>query len=220
MNHPDCPRLQIDWRLPKVLATFVVLVWAASSFRIAVAQNEDDDGAAEILSKENVVDASRPPGGWKAAEVAQRLLFHDRLRTGEDSRATVRLSDLSILRMDELTESEILPPIVPGAKSTLDLKQGTEYFFSREQSREIHVQTPAANGAIRGTEFVVRVTENGRSTFIMLDGEVEVSNAQGSVVVHSGERAEVEPGGKPHKTAVIEAINSIQWCLYYPACSL
>ncbi|MGH9693826.1 MAG: hypothetical protein ACRD5Z_06785, partial [Bryobacteraceae bacterium] len=78
------------------------------------------------------------------------------------------------------------------------------------------MQTPAANGAIRGTEFVVAVAANGSSSFTMLDGEVEVSNAQGSVVVRNGERAEVEPGSKPRKTAVIEAINSVQWCLYYP----
>ncbi|MGH7937700.1 MAG: hypothetical protein ACREFG_04275, partial [Chthoniobacterales bacterium] len=80
----------------------------------------------------------------------------------------------------------------------------------------MRVQTPAANGAIRGTEFVVAVAANGSSSFTMLDGEVEVSNAQGSVVVRNGERAEVEPGSKPRKTAVIEAINSVQWCLYYP----
>ena len=118
--------------------------------------------------------------------------------------------------MDELTETEILPPQTATAKPTVDLKQGAGYFFSREKSREIRVQTPAANGAIRGTEFVVTVAANGNTSFLMLDGEVEVSNTQGSVVVRSGERADVEPGGKPRKTAVIEAINSIQWCLYYP----
>ena len=126
------------------------------------------------------------------------------------------MSDLSILRFDELTESEILPPKVASEKPTLNLKQGTTYFFSREKSRELNVQTPAANGAIRGTEFVVTVAANGNTSFTMLDGEVEVSNTQGSVVARSGERADVVPGGRPTKTAVIEAINSIQWCLYYP----
>ena len=101
-------------------------------------------------------------------------------------------------------------------KPTVDLKQGTGYFFSREKSREINVKTPAANGAIRGTEFVVTVAANGHSSFTMLDGEVEVSNAQGSVLVRSGERADAEPGRKPTKTAVIMTVNVVQWCLYYP----
>src|SRR5262249_26981394 len=46
--------------------------------------------------------------------------------------------------------------------------------------------------------------------------EVEVSNAQGSVLIHSGEQAEADPGQKPVKTAVIMSVNLIQWCLYYP----
>src|SRR5205814_10701289 len=48
------------------------------------------------------------------------------------------------------------------------------------------------------------------------DGELELSNAHGSVLVRSGEQASAEPGRKPTKTAVIEAINLVQWCLYYP----
>ncbi len=126
------------------------------------------------------------------------------------------MSDSSVLRVDELTVTEILPPEVASAKPTVDIKQGTGYFFSREKSREINVKTPAANGAIRGTEFIVAVAASGKSSFTMLDGEVEVSNAQGSVVVRSGERADVEPGHKPTKTAVIMAVDLVQWCLYYP----
>ena len=148
--------------------------------------------------------------------MGQKLAWHERLRTGEDSRAAVRMSDASVLRIDELTETEILPPQLANAKPTVDLKQGTGYFFSREKSREINVKNPAANGAIRGTEFIVAVAANGHSTFTMLDGEVEVSNAQGSVLVRSGERADAEPGHKPTKTAVIMTVNLVQWCLYYP----
>ena len=69
---------------------------------------------------------------------------------------------------------------------------------------------------MRGTEFVVAVAANGSTTVTMLDGEVELSNAQGSLVVSTGEQAKVDVGGRPRKTAVLEAINSVQWCLYYP----
>ena len=185
------------------------------SARVAIASDASPPNA-EILSKENSVDTSGLSAAWHPATVGQQLTWHDRLRTGEDSRAAVRMSDSSIMRVDELAEIEILPPVVASAKPTVDLKQGTGYFFSREKSREINVKTPAANGAIRGTEFIVAVAANGQSSFTMLDGEVEVSNAQGSVVVRSGERADVEPGHKPTKTAVIMTVNLVQWCLYYP----
>ena len=126
------------------------------------------------------------------------------------------MTDLSILRMDELTTIEVTPPSTASNTPGLNIKDGATYFFSREKSREIRVETPAVNGAIRGTEFVVAVAANGSTTVTMLDGEVELSNAQGSLLVTSGEQAKVDVGGAPRKTAVLEAINSVQWCLYYP----
>ena len=193
-----------------------VLVLGMSSTRMACAEETSHKGEAKVVSKENSVDSSRPPGEWRSATVGQELIVHDRLRTGEDSRAAVEFGDASVLRIDELTEEEILPPQVASAKPTLNLKQGSAYFFSREKSREIHVQTPAADGAIRGTEFVVDVAANGSAAFTVLDGEVEISNSQGSVSVQSGERADVQPGGMPAKAAVTNAMDSVQWCFYYP----
>ena len=181
-----------------------------------MAEDASDVAAAEIISKENSVDSSTSPDVWHPASVGQKLTWHDRLRTGEDSRAAVRLGDSSILRLDELTEAEVLPPPTATAKPTVDLKQGTAYFFSREKSREINIQTPAANGGIRGTEFVVTVAADGTTSFTMIDGEVETSNAQGSLVVRSGERADIEPGGTPVRTAANDPIESARWCFYYP----
>jgi tetratricopeptide (TPR) repeat protein len=203
-------------RISGLASFFSILFLGMSSSRIASAEEKSHQREAELVSKENSVDASRPPGEWRSATVGQELIVHDRLRTGEDSRAAVQFGDSSVLRIDELTEEEILPPQVASAKPTMDLKQGSAYFFSREKSREIHVQTPAANGAIRGTEFVVAVDANGSASFTIVDGEVEVSNAQGSVSVQSGERAEIQPGGAPVKTVVANAMDSAQWCFYYP----
>jgi tetratricopeptide (TPR) repeat protein len=180
------------------------------------AQTPENTVGAALLSKENIVDVASSGGSWTSATVGQPLVAHDRLRTGEDSRAAVRMTDLSVLRIDELTTIEITPPTTASDKPSLNVDKGAAYFFSREKSREMKVETPAANGAMRGTEFVVAVAANGSTTVTMLDGEVELSNAQGSLVVSTGEQAKVDVGGAPRKTAVLEAINSVQWCLYYP----
>jgi len=202
--------------ISRLSSFFAILFLGMSSSRIASAEDTSHKESATLISKENSVDSSRPPAEWRSATVGQELIAHDRLRTGEDSRAAARFGDSTVLRIDELTEEEILPPQVASAKPTLNLKQGSAYFFSREKSREIHVQTPAANGAIRGTEFAVVVAADGATSFTILDGEVQVSNSQGSVSVQSGEQAEIKPGGSPAKTAVTNAIDSVQWCFYYP----
>jgi tetratricopeptide (TPR) repeat protein len=195
------------------LIPFLVLIWAFGWLALAQDNNSKE---AELISKENLVDAAHPKADWQPAFVGQKLTWHDRLRTGEDSRAALRMSDFSIQRLDELTELEVLPPPTTTDKATLDVKQGSAYFFSRETSREVKVRTPAANGGIRGTEFVVTVAADGTTSFIMIEGEVEASNDNGSVVVHSGERVDIKPGSKPAKTNESRPLDSAQWCFYYP----
>jgi len=51
----------------------------------------------------------------------------------------------------------------------------------------------------------------------LVDGAVELQNDQGTLQVSGGELARVVPGQAPTKTALIDAISIIQWCLYYPA---
>ena len=203
-------------RLKRIIGKVIFGAISSLGALTLFAQSDSSANKAELLTRENIVDVSLASRQWQAAIVGQSLALHDRLRTGEDSRATLRLSDLSILRVDELTNLEILPPRETTAKPTLDLHQGSTYFFSREAAREINIRTPAANGAIRGTEFVVTVRQDGKTSVTMLDGELQLSNGQGSVLVRTGERGEAVPGQKPTKTAVIEAINTVQWCLYYP----
>ena len=96
---------------------------------------------AEILTVENEVDVSKPASSWAPATVGQALATRDRLRTGEDSRAAVRLADATVLRVDELTETEILPAQQASDKPTLNVKQGGAYFFSREKSPRARTPT-------------------------------------------------------------------------------
>ncbi len=154
---------------------------------------------------------------WFAARTNLFLRPGDRLRTGLNSRATVRLSDLTVMRVDELTTLLIQPPATTGKSPTLDLQKGATYFFSRERPTEMQFQTPLASGAIRGTEFNLAVATNGATYVTLLDGAVTLTNASGGVDLDSGEQGIVEAGRAPRKTAVINTINIIQWCLYYPA---
>jgi hypothetical protein len=50
----------------------------------------------------------------------------------------------------------------------------------------------------------------------LIDGQVGLSNQLGHIEMGSGEQGIVEAGRPPVKTAMLEAINIIQWCLYYP----
>jgi tetratricopeptide (TPR) repeat protein len=153
---------------------------------------------------------------WAAGQTNQLLHLGDRLRTGERSRATMRLSDLSVLRVNELTVLQIREPETQANQSLLDMRAGSTYFFSRERPARQQFRTPLASGAIRGTEFNLSVAEDGRTVVTLVDGEVTLSNQVGQISMTSGEQGTVETGKAPAKTPMLEAVNVIQWCLYYP----
>ena len=171
-----------------------------------------------LVEKEGKVEISRKGStAWTAAQLNEKVQVGDRLRTGLRSRAALRWSELSVLRVAELTSMEIQSPEGASTKPQLELRSGATYFFSREKPTEVQFRTPVASGAIRGTEFNLAVAENGSTELALLDGEVDLSNAQGAATLKSGEQARVEPGSAPVKTPLLNAINVIQWVLYYPA---
>jgi len=177
-----------------------------------------DEPVCAVLEKEGKVEVARKGvAQWSPAQTNQVLQVGDRLRTGLRSRATLRWSNLSVVRVNELTSMEIQPPEKAGGNPQADLKSGAAYFFSREKPSEIQFRTPVASGAIRGTEFNLAVEDNGRTVLSLLDGEVDLANAQGAETFKSGQQGTVEPGRAPAKTAMVDAINIIQWVLYYPA---
>src|SRR5688572_29837851 len=171
-----------------------------------------------LLTREGKVEVS-PKGTtqWTAGQSNQVLQLGDRLRTGMRSRATLRWADLSVMRVNELTSIEVQPPEKPGQKPQLELKSGAAYFFSREKPTEVQFRTPVASGAIRGIEFILAVAEDGRTTLSLIDGAVELTAAQQTETLQSGEQGVVEPGQPPKKSALLNANAVIQWVLYYPA---
>ncbi len=176
-----------------------------------------DRPPAKVEEKERTVEASPPPASpWIPAVVGKELLLREKVRTGELSRATVRLSNEHLIRVNAASQLVILPSLIAGKPLGVELQKGEIYLHSRGQPMELGLRTPTVTGTPRGTEFRVRVEANGTTTFTMLDGEVELENAHGKLRIGNNEQAVIEPGHAPRKTAVIEARNSIQWCLYYP----
>ena len=172
---------------------------------------------ALLLSLENKVEtAAARTTAWVGARTNQTMQAGDRLRTLRRSRALLRLSDFSVIRVNELTLLEIRAPST-GQTGFLDLQSGSIYFFNRERPSTIEFRTPVASGAIRGTEFHLAVADNGETTLTVFEGEVSLSNARGELNFARGEQGVVTPGQAPRRTAVVNAVNVIQWCLYYPA---
>src|SRR5581483_162665 len=201
-------------RLIQRVAAFILA--AVLSTEVALAQPKPGAQGALIVTLSGKVEVSFVGSSvWTPTHTNETLRVGDRIRTGKSSRATLRLSNQSVLRVYELTTLEIQAPGA-GARTSLNLQSGAAYFFDRDKPLETQFRTPSASGAIRGTEFNLVVDANGRTELDTLDGEVGMTNDQGSVSVNSGEKAIVAPGQAPVKSPLLDAVSVIQWTLYYP----
>jgi hypothetical protein len=192
-----------------------------------------------------VTGANDPPGGsqqpaeggsrlievsglvqWLPAEInvpriarpGDILRWGDQLKTGANSRATLLLSDRSVVRIDQLTTVKILPPTNRGGKRRLRLNVGKLFLFDREKPEDIEFETPLTTGAIRGTEFLLEVLVEPSITWLaVLDGIVDLKSDTGLVAVRTGKEVTVQPGHPPEIRPLTWPTDRIQWVLYYPA---
>ena len=169
-----------------------------------------------ILEVRGTVELRRAGASvWDPASPAQVLFAGDRLRTRERSHATLSLLG-SPEQIGAVSEFEVEALPTKETPASYRLWRGVVYFFHREHPVDVRFNTRTAAAAIRGTEFNLAAQEDGRTVLTLLEGEVVLSNAAGEVNLRSGEQGVAQAGMRPVKTAVLEAVNVIQWCLYYP----
>ena len=153
---------------------------------------------------------------WHAAQTNQVLLPGDRLRTAADSRATLQLSDRSVIRVGADTILEIQPP-TPPARHRFGLKRGALFFLDREQPADVEFETLLTTGAIRGTEFLLTVADGDSATRLaLLNGAVELKTSGGQLSLTNGQEIFLSPSSPAKISAVLPAVNLIQWSFYYP----
>src|SRR6266540_3027419 len=167
-----------------------------------------------ILTFSGKVEISRRPNVWDPGHTNQVLQVGDRLRTGRNSRATIRLSDGTTIKVG--AEANLL---VPEQKKgvTVNPLSGLFYIFHRDRRGELELRNQTAVAAVRGTEFHVEAREDGVWILSVIDGEVDIESGGRQLGLKTGDAAEVGPGRPPRQVPMREATDLIQWCFYYPA---
>jgi Tfp pilus assembly protein PilF len=169
---------------------------------------------ARLVSKEGKVEGKKAGQEiWHKSELDDRFCLGDSLRTGEESRAAVRLTNDTLLNLD--SESEIrFGQISSSSHSLLDLLRGVLHFISRTP-KSLEVKTPYMNASIEGTEFVVRIEDKGTDV-IVLEGVVLAGNNAGSVELNANQAARATAGQQPVRLAIAKPFDAVAWALYYP----
>lgn len=212
-------------KLKQVVAVWVLTAWAIllcifcqSSL---CAADAPAPGGVTVLSISPGGAAEVLPSGataWQPLRAGRVLQGGERVRTGKNTRAVLLLSDKSQISLGEFAEMEIQQPSAESASITSKLWRGVLYFLHRDRPGSFNFNTPTTSGAIRGTEFNLAVAENGRTVVTLLDGAVDLENAQGKLSLKSNQEAIVEPGQAPALSPALEIQlkDAVQWRFYYP----
>lgn len=209
----------------QVLGRLTAVLWACFSISALTLRAADapalhapaTNTVARILYWSGTVDVA-PAGreSWTPARREQLLSAGDRVRTALESRATIQLSDRSVVRLGPSSLLEIQAPRHPPARSRFWLRIGRLFFLNREAPSDIEFETPLAAGAIRGTEFILFVNASA-NLLALLDGAVTLTAGNQSLNLERGEQANLAPGRPMSKTQLVQVPNLVQWSLYYPA---
>jgi|GEM_PF-3598235 hypothetical protein len=145
----------------------------------------------------------------------------DKIYVGKKSRLGISLCNESMLRLDQNT-TLTFTGIEKKRVTVLDMVKGVIHFFSRTP-RGLKVATPFVNGAVEGTEFLVKVDIEQQETFmsifegrVLAEGIPEAKNAGQSLLLASGESAVTRFGQAPQLVTVVRPRDAVQWAMHYP----
>src|SRR4051812_7193645 len=109
------------------LACAVLLFHLAMNSAVAA-----EPGRHELLYPQGNVEVLRKGAqAWLPAKTNIALFAGDAVRTGKDSRAAVRLSNDSVIRLDQLTILRFPEAASPRKRFLVNLLKGAVYFFHR-----------------------------------------------------------------------------------------
>lgn len=171
--------------------------------------------AAEIVTLQGKGDYSDTPStNWRPAQVKQALKAGQYVRTSAPgSKMGLLLADQTKVTLQDVEIVQVKSPETAGPrKSILEFGgKGKAGFETKTPSKALTIGTPGGLAAIRGTEWVVEIDDAGKSSFTVVEGELEIYNDLGRIPVGVDEQGFLEPGKAPYKVRLQNARERVQW---------
>jgi tetratricopeptide (TPR) repeat protein len=159
-----------------------------------------------------------PEENFRPALTGQELIPGDIIKTGNLSRASILFKDSTQLKLGSNTTLKIKEVTthrekVGAMKILLSLESGEVWTRSKGVRDGLMIETPYATAAIRGTEWGLSVKDN-ESRLVVMEGNVQLSNPFGSIIVSRNEQAVAFAKQAPIKTIIVRPRDRIQWTYY------
>jgi FecR protein len=193
--------------MKKIIPMLAILVAAVLTLpAIASAQRvglvSATSGKAEIK-----VGAS---GNWKSLSLKGAIYTGATVRTGAKGKLKILFEDDSVLTLGSNSMMEInqfvYNPTAKKRKSSFKLLTGrlravVSRFFANRDGDDFHVRTPTAVAGVRGTSFLVNISDTKKTQVFVISGEVSVVNIlaeiENEVILSNGLMTDILDGEPP-----------------------
>ncbi|CAA9889947.1 TonB-dependent receptor [Candidatus Methylobacter favarea] len=171
---------------------------------------------ARVVSVQGKVDRQASGNSeWQIVQTDDTFCPGDKIRTEKRSRAILRLSNESLVTLDQSTTLLFSEPEENTSTWLLNLIDGSTFFRSRQPQR-LKIQTPFINAVHEGTEFLVTVDDQ-QTKISVFDGQIMAENEAGRIQIKKGFSGIAKKNQPPRLQALtIIPEDAVQWTLYYP----
>ncbi len=169
-------------------------------------------GESKILSMSGTVEARQTrEGQWVPASEGMEIAEGGAVRTGSDGGAVVLMPNKTKVWMKDTTSLELEQRQTLASRLALvfgKIKVRVPHLMRKEK---FEVRTPAAVCAVRGTEFTVDTTEDGKMDIQVLFGEVKLKftippeKGRSEFNIPQGQGLSLEEKGKATKPVLLTA---------------
>ena len=162
---------------------------------------------------------------WGAAKISQALAGNSFVRTGSASAMSLVLADRSQIRLGQNSMFQVKSVAAAGGGPTLmELQKGKAWSQAKggggtiapaKGGPAVVMTTPGATAVINGTDWIVEVADDGRTTITVLTGQVALKNEHGEVILNRSEQGVASPGRAPERQRVVDIADRVQWIAGY-----
>lgn len=197
------PRLTGVWAPVLALALCILLPLQAQA----------QDAIGRIIRSTGEVNALDASGATRPLARGSAFFAGETIVTAAGANVLLRFSDASVITLEEDTRFQVNDYNFDGAGGSDDtlvmtLLEGTLRTITgavgTATGDTYQMNTPLASIGIRGTEYGVRVTANGRTFVIVFDGGITLTPAGGGTPVNLGLDANSDAAGVEEDLTVVE----------------
>ncbi len=192
-------------------AVLALLLWggtAASAQGTPVGTAQNAIGTLLVVRSDGIEDRLQGKG-------ALPLYEGDVLRTEASSQALIQFREGVQVALNEATAFRILSrwEKARGITRIIRMQRGEVWVATGEGPKQLEVETPVATAIVEGTEFNLRVQEDGQSVLTVIQGVVQFGTPFGTCPIRTGTISYGERGKRCTKPAPTNVQPAASWRL-------